>query len=74
MTAKPKKSKEELVAARHGMTIEQWQRVKAQNAAARSRGKRPTGRVGAETKLTGWGEVDGQEPLFATKPTKGGDR
>jgi hypothetical protein len=56
------------------MTIEQWQRVKAQTSAARARGKRPTGTAGAETKLTTWGDVDGQEALFTTKPAQGGER
>jgi hypothetical protein len=74
MTEKPKKNKEELAAERCGMTIEQWQRVKAQSSAARARGKRPTGTAGAETKLTTWGDVDGQEALFTTKPAQGGER
>jgi hypothetical protein len=74
MTDKPKKSKDELAAERCGMTIEQWQRVKAQSCAARARGKRPTGTAGADTKPASWGEADGQEALFVTRPAQGGDR
>jgi hypothetical protein len=75
MTDKPRKSKEELAAERCGMSIEQWQRVKAQTSAARARGKRPAGTTGADTKLASWGEVEGQEALFASKPAaQGGDR
>jgi hypothetical protein len=74
VTDKPRKSKEELAAARCGMSIEQWRRVKVQTSAARARGKRPTGTAGADTKLASWGEVDGQNALFTTKPAQGGDR
>ncbi|NKQ57132.1 hypothetical protein HFP15_30105 [Amycolatopsis sp. K13G38] len=55
------------------MTIEQWQRVKAQTTAAKARGKRPAGTAGAETKLAGWGEVAGQEALFAEDTAKRGE-
>ncbi|NKQ53555.1 hypothetical protein HFP15_11755 [Amycolatopsis sp. K13G38] len=74
MTGKDKKSKDELAAARCGMTIEQWQRIKAQTCAARARGKRPAGTAGAETKLAGWGDVDGQEALFTDEQPRGGER
>lgn len=74
MTDKPTKSKEELAAERCGMIIEQWQRVKAQTSAAKARGKRPAGTAGAETKLATWGEVEGQEALFATDTAKRGER
>lgn len=66
--AHPKKSREEIAAEACGMTFEQFQAVKAQTTAARGRGRRPAGTAGAETKLAGWGEVDGQEQLFATEP------
>ena len=65
---KPTKTREEIAAEACGMTIEQFRGVKAQTAAARQRGKRPAGTAGAETKLAGWGEVDGQEQLFACEP------
>jgi hypothetical protein len=74
MTDKPKKSKEELAAERCGMAIEQWQRVNAQTSAARTRGKRPAGTAGAETKLATWGEVEGQEALFTNDTTRAGGR
>lgn len=66
--AKPKKTREEIAAEACGMTIEKFQAVKAQSTAAKQRGKRPAGTAGAETKLAGWGEVDGQEQLFACEP------
>jgi hypothetical protein len=68
MAAQAKKPTDAQVAANHGMTIEQWQRVKAQHAAAKGRGRRPAGTAGAETKLAAWGQVDGQEQLFACDP------
>lgn len=74
MTEKPKKTKEELAAAQCGMSIEQWQRIKAQTSAAKARGKRPVGTAGAETKLASWGDVQGQETLFAEDTARGGER
>lgn len=73
MTDAPTKTKEELAAARCGMTIEQWHRVKAQTSAAKARGKRPAGTAGAETKLAGWGDVQGQEALFTNETAQGGE-
>ncbi|QRP45774.1 hypothetical protein [Amycolatopsis sp. FDAARGOS 1241] len=64
MVRKNKPTDEEM-AKRHGMTAEQWRHAKAQTKAARDRGKRPASAAGAETKLAGWGPVEGQEQLFA---------
>ena len=66
--AKPKKTREEIAAEACGMTIEQFQALKAQTTAAKQRGKRPAGAAGAETKLAGWGAVEGQEQLFPCEP------
>jgi hypothetical protein len=67
-----KKTREEIVAAACGMTIEQFRALKAQTTAAKQRGRRPAGTAGAETKLAGWGEVDGQEQLFPCEPEETG--
>jgi hypothetical protein len=74
MTGKDKKTTDELAAARCGMAVDQWRHVKAQTSAARARGKRPAGNAGAETKLAGWGEVNGQEALFTNDTSQGGER
>jgi hypothetical protein len=66
MAQKPKKDKAEDIAQQLGMTAEQLAHVKGQAAAARGRGRRPAGTAGAETKLAGWGQVEGQAQLFAT--------
>jgi hypothetical protein len=66
MAAQPKKITDEQAAERCGMTVEQWQHVKQQTAAAQGRGRRPTGTAGAETKLTSWGAVHDQMQLFPT--------
>ena len=68
MGSKAKKSREEIAAEACGMTIEAFRALKAQTTAAKQRGRRPAGTAGAETKLAGWGEVDGQEQLFACEP------
>jgi hypothetical protein len=68
MAQQEKKSKAELAAQSYGMTVEQWQRAKSQNAAARGRGKRPAGTAGADVQLAVWGEVEGQEQLTTTRP------
>jgi hypothetical protein len=68
MAAPAKKTNDEKAAEACGMTIEKFQAVKAQTSAARGRGRRPAGTAGAETKLAGWGEVEGQEQLFAAAP------
>jgi hypothetical protein len=65
MAAQKKKTTDEQAAERCGMTVEQWQHVKQQAAGDRSRGRRPAGTAGADTKLAGWGAVDDQMPLFA---------
>ncbi|SFW50327.1 hypothetical protein [Amycolatopsis australiensis] len=67
-----KKTREQIAAEACGMTIEQFRAVKAQTTAARQRGKRPAGTAGAAAKLAGWGEVDGQEQLFACEPEGSG--
>jgi len=64
---KPTRTKDEIAADACGMTIEQFRALKTQTTAAKQRGKRPAGTAGAETKLTSWGEVDGQEQLFANE-------
>ncbi|MFD8492418.1 hypothetical protein [Amycolatopsis sp. NPDC059657] len=63
--ATPKKTKEQIAAEQCGMTIEEWRRAKQLATAAKGRGRRPAGTAGAETKLAGWGDVDGQAQLFA---------
>jgi hypothetical protein len=54
------------------MTAEQLTHAKQQAAADRGRGRRPAGTAGADTKLAGWGQVDGQAQLFVTGQ-QGGD-
>ncbi|RJQ92386.1 hypothetical protein [Amycolatopsis panacis] len=68
MAAKKAKQSEDQLAARHGMTGEQWRHAKVQHAAANSRGKRPAGTAEAETKLASWGAVEGQQQLFSCQP------
>ncbi|GAB3365755.1 hypothetical protein [Amycolatopsis echigonensis] len=65
MAAQGKKTKEELAAENLGIPVEKLRELKAQTRAAKSRGKRPAGTAGAETKLAAWGPVEGQEELFA---------
>ncbi|MFD8500135.1 hypothetical protein [Amycolatopsis sp. NPDC059657] len=67
----PKKTQEQIAADLCGMTVEQWQHTKQQATAAKGRGRRPAGTAGAETKLARWGEVDGQEQLFAGDEQEG---
>ncbi|MEU4674475.1 hypothetical protein AB0F91_42590 [Amycolatopsis sp. NPDC023774] len=68
MAPNKKKPTDDELASRHGMTGEQGRHAKSQVSAARGRGKRPTGTAGADTKLTAWGDVEGQEQLFACEP------
>jgi hypothetical protein len=63
--ATTKKDKAEETAQQLGMSTEQLARAKNQATADRGRGRRPAGTAGAEAKLAGWGEVDGQAQLFA---------
>jgi hypothetical protein len=69
--AQKEKKKTEEIAKQLGMTAEQLAHAKEQVAAARGRGRRPAGTAGADTKLAGWGQVDGQAQLVATG--QGGD-
>jgi hypothetical protein len=71
MAQKEKKTNTEEVAKQLGMAAEQLAHVKGQAAAARGRGRRPAGAAGADTKLAGWGRVDGQAQLFATGQQSG---
>jgi transposase-like protein len=72
MAQKEKKNNTDEVAKQLGMTAEQLTHARQQAAAARGRGRRPAGTAGADTKLAGWGQVDGQAQLFATGQ-QGGD-
>jgi len=66
MAHKEKRNNAEDIAEQLGMTAEQLAHVKQQTAAERGRGRRPAGTAGADTKLAGWGQVDGQAQLFTT--------
>ncbi|MEU9688119.1 hypothetical protein [Amycolatopsis japonica] len=63
-----KKTKDELEAEALGMTVEKLHELKDQVGAAKGRGRRPAGTAGADTKLAAWGQVEGQEELFACDP------
>jgi transposase-like protein len=65
------KNQTEQIAKQLGMTAEQLAHVKQQAQAARGRGRRPAGTAGADTKLAGWGDVDGQAQLFGTSKQGG---
>jgi len=71
MAAKDKTTTEAQTADQLGMTVEQLRHVKGQIAAAKGRGRRPAGTAGAETKLAGWGAVEGQEQLFPVETGEG---
>ena len=68
MAAQGKKTKDERAAEELGITVEKLRELKGQAGAAKQRGKRPAGTAGAEAKLAGWGQVEGQAELFKCEP------
>ncbi|MEU6643204.1 hypothetical protein ABZ863_11700 [Saccharomonospora sp. NPDC046836] len=66
-----KKTADKDAAAACGMNVDQWNQVRQQAGAARTRGRRPSGTAGCDTKLATWGPVEDQMTLFTDSPQDG---